>query len=256
MNGNDIDAAYNRYANDPTPAHLDAVIRAVEPVCMYWAKKRLNLRRTVAIDLDDLLQEARMGVVKAVRSYSGQSRFCSWSTLWVRAQTVKHIEKIGSLITGRRSEYHLLVKRMYRKTRDTIDREQPGLTRDELHVEMAKRLGVSIGHIEIEYTDRNAYIYLDAPRATEGTPLELTLIDRMRIGTSPTDDVAAARIALQRVAARAERITNPYWRAFADNLLADQPETDTAMGKRFGTTRARAGQVKELVRDQLREALV
>lgn len=252
MNGKDIDAAYACYVDDPTPRNLDDVIRTIDPVCVYWAKRRYNLRRTTAIDRDDLMQEARLGVLQAIRSYTGASRFCTWATLWIRAKTIKYVEKTGGLITGRRSEYHRLVKRAYGKTRDTITAERPGLTRDELHTEIAARLGVSVGHIEAEYAERGGYQSLDAPYASD----DVSRINMMQACDPPTDDAVAARIALQRVAARAELITNPYWRAFADNLLADQPETDTAMGKRFGTTRARAGQVKELVRDQLREALI
>lgn len=249
---NTIDSTYTTYKNDPTPANRDAVIRASHRICWHWAHKRMGFTDTPAVSVDDLFQEAQIGVLQALQRYDGRGTFSAYALMWIRGKTGNYVLKHKGPGVYKKSKYRDEAERKFAKTRNDVERGHPEFHNHETISEIARRLMVPEHHVFNAWVQRQGYKSLDSPILTDGT--SGTHKDRVPSNTGRPDRITESRIALRRVRDAVEAITHVKRRVFADNMLAGCPRTPTDIARDFGLTRERGRQLQDMIRSDLREA--
>lgn len=195
------------------------------------------------IDLDDLRQVARMGLVKAVHGYRpGRGRgFAAYAVPTVTGEVKRHFRDHGWAVRPPRR-----LQEMRADLAAHEDRLRQELGREPLTTELATALRVRPGDVGEAMECSAAYrvVSLDAPTLT-GT----TVADTMGCGR---DDFAAleTRAALgQAVAALGARERTILRLRFVDDL------TQREIGERLGVSQMQVSRLIAVILRRLREAL-
>lgn len=206
----------------------------------------------------DLIQEGNVGLVEAVQRFDPfkGAKFSTYATFWIRAYMLRYLlehsrtVRISRTRVGRKLFFQLAKERAKLRAQG-ID---PG---PKL---LAERLGVDQAELEnvVRHMDQ-AEVRLDAPIGDEGTGG--TVLDAMS-SEGLTPEAEAYRREFSTDISRAfedfaDTLTDPREQAaWAEHLLSEDPASLSELGKRFGVTKQRMGQIVGGLRKRLREHLI
>jgi RNA polymerase sigma-32 factor len=221
-------------------------------------KMAYRYRRAWA-SLLDLIQEGNLGLMEAVGRYDPfrGAKFSTYATYWIRAYILRYILEHARNVRVVRS-------RAGRKLYFQLNRERERLRAQGIEPGpklLAERLGVNEADLEeaVQHMGQ-AEVRLDAPRRSED-PGGATLLDSIS-SEAASPEAAAFRREFsdgvgQALSDFSGQLTDPkevaIWR---EHLLADDPAPLSALGKRYGVSKQRMGQIATALRARLKVHLL
>lgn len=228
----------------------EGFVRAVERLSV--ARNRMilcNLRLALyiakkyqwsALPLDDLIQEANIGLVKAVDRFDWHKgfRFSTYATWWIRQQVMRAIADKARVV--RIPAYMWDAANKVERQRKEMEAELGGV---ESEVEAAERFGMSLSKVRQLQSVLEDIESLDEPDNEVGAPRVDLIMD--------SDDRDPALVfesfALHAVVLRMLEELDDRSRAIVTlrfGLGSEDPLTLEEVGQRFGVTRERIRQIE------------
>jgi len=206
----------------------------------------------------DLVQEGNVGLVHALSRYDPYRgiRFSSYAQYWIRAMILRFLMdnyrmvRLGSTRAGRQLFFQL------QKERERIVREGLQPTTKLL----AERLEVSEKEvIAVDQHLRAPAASLHAPIGGEEGGRSLADIVPMEEGDDPEDLVTRSQmgaiIGEQLTAFRSELTDDREQIIWDERLVSNDPQSLSALGKRFGVSKERVRQLEARIRNRLKVRL-
>lgn len=222
-----------------------------------FAIKVARSYRAPGLSLTDLIQEASLGLIKAVERFDPERgiRLISFAVWWIRAQLQSYVLHNWSLVkVGTTQAQRRVFFGLGKALRAT---EAHNTDAEERTLELATLLQVDPSELrETRQRMTSRDLSLDAP-VSDGstTPRSATLAAPI----PPPDELAAASEWTGQVRSAVERalkILDPRERFIAERrLLQDDPPTLSSLAQHFGFSRERARQLELRARSKLRAAL-
>lgn len=192
------------------------------------------------IPFDDLVQEANIGLMKAVERYDWHRgfRFSTYATWWIRQQVSRSIADTGRVV---RAPVH--IQETARKVLHERESAEARLGRPETESETARRIGMSLAKTRMLLAMFEDVASLDEVDPDSGLSRAEGLVDE---GTSNPADVAE-RASLRRTLLGMledldERARDVILLRFG--LMDDDAMTLEEVGQHFGVTRERIRQIE------------
>ena len=205
-----------------------------------------NEYRRWGVPLEDLIQQGNLGLLRAAQKFEPekQCRLITYAVYWIRAEIRDYvvrgyrIVRLGTTRTERRA------LRMFR-------REEIGSP-----AELAELSGMPIARAEKLFPIlKQSDMFLDASYDDQSSPMEFLSDDE---SASP-EDLAAAHHDVENVrgafADALATLSEREQRIVQARMIADEPETLDALGRKLGVSKERVRQIEERARQKLREAL-
>jgi RNA polymerase sigma-32 factor len=206
----------------------------------------------------DLIQEGNVGLVEAVQRFDPfkGAKFSTYATFWIRAYMLRYLLEHSR--TVRISRTRVGRKLFFQLAKERAKLQAQGI--DPGPKLLAERLGVDQAELEnvVRHMDQ-AEVRLDAPIGDEGTGG--TVLDAMT-SEGLTPEAEAYRREFSSDISRAfdefaQTLTDPREQAaWNDHLMSEDPTSLSELGKQFGVTKQRMGQIVTGLRKRLREHLI
>lgn len=192
------------------------------------------------IPLDDLVQEANIGLMKAVERYDWRRglRFSTYAIWWIRQQVSRSIANTGRVV---RAPVH--IQEMARKVLRERGAAGARLGRPETESETARRMGMTFARTRMLFAIYEDVASLDEVDPDSGLSRADGLLDEKTSG--PADVVESAslrRVLLEMLADLDERSREVILLRFG--LRDDDAMTLEEIGQHFGVTRERIRQIE------------
>lgn len=215
--------------------------------------------RSYGIRVSDLIQEANIGLMKAVQKFDPDKgiRLISYAVWWIRAYIQNYILKSWSLVKIGTTQAQRKLFFALARTR----RELEKLGNGEAHIvdaeEIARKLNVKASDVrEMEQRMGGRDLSLDAPIGDEGDTTHLDFVESESI--SQADEVAdrqEADITRTRVRLAMQRLDPRERFIIEQRIMGDSEMTLSELGEHFGFSRERARQLEIRAKDKLKAAL-
>lgn len=192
------------------------------------------------IPLDDLVQEANIGLMKAVERYDWRRgfRFSTYATWWIRQQVSRSIADTGRVV---RAPVH--IQETARKVLRERDSSEARLGRPETESETARRIGMPLTKTRMLLAMFEDVLSLDEIDPKSGQSMAEGLIDERN--SEPADVAESAslrRVLLGMLAGLDERSREVILMRFG--LRDGEGMTLEEIGQHFGVTRERIRQIE------------
>ena len=207
----------------------------------------------------DLIQEGNIGLVEAVGRYDPfkGAKFSTYATFWIRAYMLRYLLEHSRMVKVART-------RVGRKLFFQLNKEREKLRAlgiDPKPKLLAERLGVAEDDlVEVAKHMDQSEVRLDAPlRSEEGDAG--TILDTMSIDQSSPEAQAFKSEFVEDVsralASFAEELTDEREiAAWHKHMLSEDPMSLSQLGKEFGVTKQRMGQIVSGIRKRLKAHLL
>jgi RNA polymerase sigma-32 factor len=215
--------------------------------------------RSYGIKVSDLIQEANIGLMKAVQKFDPDKgiRLISYAVWWIRAYIQNYILKSWSLVKIGTTQAQRKLFFALARTR----RELEKLGNGEAHIvdaeEIARKLNVKATDVrEMEQRMGGRDLSLDAPIGEEGDTTHLDFVESE--SASQADEVAdrqEADITRARVRLAMQRLDPRERFIIEQRIMGDTEMTLSELGEHFGFSRERARQLEIRAKDKLKTAL-
>ncbi len=217
--------------------------------------------RYFGLPMADVIQEANIGLLEAADRFDPdrEVRFSTYATWWIRASIQDYVLRNWSIVRGGTSSTQKSLFFNLRRLRAKLSIEQPELSEDELHRDIAGAIGVKkkdvalmsarlsgpdaslnapMGETEGNVAERQDYLVCDAPLPEETV--------------SETIDAGRRHSWLQ----DALTVLNEReLRIVRERRLSDQGETLEALGRKLGVSKERVRQIEARALEKLKSAL-
>jgi RNA polymerase sigma-32 factor len=214
--------------------------------------------RSYGIRVSDLIQEANIGLMKAVQKFDPDKgiRLISYAVWWIRAYIQNYILKSWSLVKlGTTQAQRKLFFALARTRRELEKLGGEGNIVDA--EEIAQKLNVKASDVrEMEQRMGGRDLSLDAPIGEDGDSTHLDFVESE--GASQIDEVADRQEADQtraRVRQAMLRLDPRERFIIEQRIMGDTEMTLSELGEHFGFSRERARQLEIRAKDKLKVAL-
>jgi len=214
--------------------------------------------RSYGIKVSDLIQEANIGLMKAVQKFDPDKgiRLISYAVWWIRAYIQNYILKSWSLVKlGTTQAQRKLFFALARTRRELEKLGGEGNIVDA--EEIARKLNVKASDVrEMEQRMGGRDLSLDAPISEEGDSTHMDFVESETI--SQADEVAdrqEADMTRARVRQAMQRLDPRERFIIEQRIMGDSEMTLSELGEHFGFSRERARQLEIRAKDKLKTAL-
>jgi RNA polymerase sigma-32 factor len=235
---------------------LDRLLRAFEPLCRKLAK-----RYEGAAERNDLLQEARLGLLDAIRRYDPEhgTRLATYASFWIHERLRRYTTETQPIV------------RVPRNTRQALSRMLEEAGRESAHDHsgdsgaiaraVAERHGVdeSVALMAQQLLGAGNIVSLDAPLAGDEGDRTQSRLDQLHDpAPTPENQVAEAhdtRVHTGRLMQALSTLPDRKRQIIRDRHLSDRPLTLEALAQRFGVSKERVRQLETAALRDLRKAI-
>ncbi|MFL5345017.1 MAG: RNA polymerase factor sigma-32 [Hyalangium sp.] len=214
--------------------------------------------RSYGIRVSDLIQEANIGLMKAVQKFDPDKgiRLISYAVWWIRAYIQNYILKSWSLVKlGTTQAQRKLFFALARTRRELEKLGGEGNIVDA--EEIARKLNVKASDVrEMEQRMGGRDLSLDAPISEDGDSTHMDFVESETI--SQADEVAdrqEADMTRARVRRAMQRLDPRERFIIEQRIMGDSEMTLSELGEHFGFSRERARQLEIRAKDKLKTAL-
>ncbi|PTL75933.1 RNA polymerase factor sigma-32 [Vitiosangium sp. GDMCC 1.1324] len=215
--------------------------------------------RSYGIKMSDLIQEANIGLMKAVQKFDPDKgiRLISYAVWWIRAYIQNYILKNWSLVKLGTTQAQRRLFFSLARTRRELEKlgGADGSIVDA--EEIARKLNVKASEVrEMEQRMGGRDLSLDAPVGEDGDATHLDFVESD--ATSQVDEVAdrqQAKMTHDRIQQALMRL-DPRERFIIEHrVMGDSEMTLSELGEHFGFSRERARQLEIRAKDKLKAEL-
>lgn len=192
------------------------------------------------IPFDDLVQEANIGLMKAVERYDWRRgfRFSTYATWWIRQQVSRSIADSGRVV---RAPVH--IQETARKVLRERESVEASIGRPETEFETARRIRIPLAKTRMLLSIFEDVVSLDEVDPDSGQPRMDGLLDEMALDPANVAENASLRRALLGMLADLdERSREVILLRFG--LMDNDAMTLEEIGQHYGVTRERIRQIE------------
>ncbi|WNG37804.1 RNA polymerase sigma factor RpoH [Archangium violaceum] len=215
--------------------------------------------RSYGIKMSDLIQEANIGLMKAVQKFDPDKgiRLISYAVWWIRAYIQNYILKNWSLVKLGTTQAQRRLFFSLARTRRELEKLGSGDGAIVDAEEIARKLNVKASEVrEMEQRMGGRDLSLDAPVGEEGDATHLDFVESE--SSSQVDEVAdrqQAKMTRERIQQALMRL-DPRERFIIEHrVMGDAEMTLSELGEHFGFSRERARQLEIRAKDKLKAEL-
>ncbi|ATB32612.1 RNA polymerase factor sigma-32 [Melittangium boletus] len=215
--------------------------------------------RSYGIKMSDLIQEANIGLMKAVQKFDADKgiRLISYAVWWIRAYIQNYILKNWSLVKLGTTQAQRRLFFSLARTRRELEKMGSGEGNVVDAEEIARKLNVKATEVrEMEQRMGGRDLSLDAPVGEEGDATHMDFVESE--SASQVDEVAdrqQARLTRDRIQQALMRL-DPRERFIIEHrVMGDSEMTLSELGEHFGFSRERARQLEIRAKDKLKTEL-
>jgi RNA polymerase sigma-32 factor len=216
--------------------------------------------RSYGIKMSDLIQEANIGLMKAVQKFDADKgiRLISYAVWWIRAYIQNYILKNWSLVKLGTTQAQRRLFFSLARTRRELEKMGPGEGNIVDAEEIARKLNVKASEVrEMEQRMGGRDLSLDAPVGEEGDATHMDFVESE--SASQVDEVAdrqEADLTRARIRQALTRL-DPRERFIIEHrVMGDSEMTLSELGEHFGFSRERARQLEIRAKDKLKAELM
>ncbi|SET35641.1 RNA polymerase sigma factor RpoH [Stigmatella erecta] len=215
--------------------------------------------RSYGLRMSDLIQEANIGLMKAVQKFDPDKgiRLISYAVWWIRAYIQGYVLKNWSLVKlGTTQAQRRLFFALARTRREL---EKLGNTDGNIvnAEEIARKLNVKASEVrEMEQRMGGRDLSLDAPMGEDGDATHMDFVASDAV--SQADEVAdrqEADLARTRIQQALQRLDPRERFIIEKRVMSDTEMTLSELGEHFGFSRERARQLEIRAKDKLKAEL-
>ncbi|SEL77059.1 RNA polymerase, sigma 32 subunit, RpoH [Stigmatella aurantiaca] len=215
--------------------------------------------RSYGLRMSDLIQEANIGLMKAVQKFDPDKgiRLISYAVWWIRAYIQGYVLKNWSLVKlGTTQAQRRLFFALARTRREL---EKLGNTDGNIvnAEEIARKLNVKASEVrEMEQRMGGRDLSLDAPMGEDGDATHMDFVASDAV--SQADEVAdrqEADLARNRIQQALQRLDPRERFIIEKRVMSDTEMTLSELGEHFGFSRERARQLEIRAKDKLKAEL-
>jgi RNA polymerase sigma-32 factor len=215
--------------------------------------------RSYGLRMSDLIQEANIGLMKAVQKFDPDKgiRLISYAVWWIRAYIQGYVLKNWSLVKlGTTQAQRRLFFALARTRREL---EKLGNTDGNIvnAEEIARKLNVKASEVrEMEQRMGGRDLSLDAPMGEDGDATHMDFVASEAV--SQADEVAErqeADLARSRIQQALQRLDPRERFIIEKRVMSDTEMTLSELGEHFGFSRERARQLEIRAKDKLKAEL-
>lgn len=233
----------------------EAAFRLISSHLRLVVKIAMDFQRRWMQNVQDLIQEGNVGLMKAVRKFDPDKgiKFSYYAAFWIKAYILKYIMdnwrmvKIGTTQTQRKLFYNL-------------NKERQRLTNmgfDPTNSALSESLGVS--EAEIEQMDQRLSKQDMSLDIQVGDDSDTTRLDFLpALGPGIEEALGTSQIStllLENLKTLAPTLSDKEQAILNERLLSDSPVTLREIGDRYGVTRERVRQIEARLLEKLKEHL-
>ncbi|OJH40715.1 RNA polymerase factor sigma-32 [Cystobacter ferrugineus] len=216
--------------------------------------------RSYGLKMSDLIQEANIGLMKAVQKFDADKgiRLISYAVWWIRAYIQNYVLKNWSLVKLGTTQAQRRLFFALARTRRELEKMGPGEGNIVDAEEIARKLNVKATEVrEMEQRMGGRDLSLDAPVGDEGDATHMDFVESESI--SQVDEVAdrqEADLTRARIRQALTRL-DPRERFIIEHrVMGDSEMTLSELGEHFGFSRERARQLEIRAKDKLKAELM
>ncbi|WNG19701.1 RNA polymerase factor sigma-32 [Cystobacter fuscus] len=216
--------------------------------------------RSYGLKMSDLIQEANIGLMKAVQKFDADKgiRLISYAVWWIRAYIQNYVLKNWSLVKLGTTQAQRRLFFALARTRRELEKMGPGEGNIVDAEEIARKLNVKASEVrEMEQRMGGRDLSLDAPVGEEGDATHMDFVESESV--SQVDEVADRQEADMTRARIRQALTrlDPRERFIIEHrVMGDSEMTLSELGEHFGFSRERARQLEIRAKDKLKAELM
>ena len=190
---------------------------------------------------DDLVQEANIGLMKAVERFDWRRgfRFSTYATWWIRQQVSRSISDTARAV---RAPVH--IQETARKVLRECESIEASLGRPETVSEIARRIGMPLAKTTMLLTMFEEIVSLDEVEPDSGRPGVDSLVDDTALNPSDVSDNASLRSTLLGMLDDLDDLRAKEVILLRFGFIGDDAITLEEVGQHFGVTRERVRQIE------------
>jgi RNA polymerase sigma-32 factor len=215
--------------------------------------------RSYGFKMSDLIQEANIGLMKAVQKFDPDKgiRLISYAVWWIRAYLQNYILKSWSLVKLGTTQAQRRLFFALARTRRELEKLGANDGTVVNAEEIARKLNVKASEVrEMEQRMGGRDLSLDAPMGEDGDATHLDFVESE--AASHADEVAdrqEAQMNRERIQRALARLDPRERFIIEQRVMGDAEMTLSELGEHFGFSRERARQLEIRAKDKLKAEL-
>jgi len=215
--------------------------------------------RSYGFKMSDLIQEANIGLMKAVQKFDPDKgiRLISYAVWWIRAYLQNYILKSWSLVKLGTTQAQRRLFFALARTRRELEKLGANDGTIVNAEEIARKLNVKASEVrEMEQRMGGRDLSLDAPMGEDGDATHLDFVESE--AASHADEVAdrqEAQMNRERIQRALARLDPRERFIIEQRVMSDAGMTLSELGEHFGFSRERARQLEIRAKDKLKAEL-
>ncbi len=215
--------------------------------------------RSYGFKMSDLIQEANIGLMKAVQKFDPDKgiRLISYAVWWIRAYLQNYILKSWSLVKLGTTQAQRRLFFALARTRRELEKLGANDGTVVNAEEIARKLNVKASEVrEMEQRMGGRDLSLDAPMGEDGDATHLDFVESE--SASHADEVAdrqEAQMNRERIQRALARLDPRERFIIEQRVMSDAGMTLSELGEHFGFSRERARQLEIRAKDKLKAEL-